>query len=120
MRFFRRGTGDDSAWAGVSPEDRAVVEQLARSGADLSELREVIFYSYAPSVEAGQAMKEEAVARGFAALVREPMPNYPGQWSVICKVRAVISPTFVRETNDYFRSLAGRHGAEYDGWEAAA
>lgn len=64
-----------------------MVEQLVRSGVDLAELREVTFYSYARSVEVGQAMREAALAQGFAAAVRDPMPNFPGQWSVICRVR---------------------------------
>jgi hypothetical protein len=38
---------------------------------------------------------------------------------VISETRAVTSPDFVRESDDFFQNLADRHAAEYDGWEAS-
>jgi hypothetical protein len=32
----------------------------------------------------------------------------------------VLRPELVRDNTDFFEDLAARHGAEYDGWEAAA
>ena len=64
-------------------------------------------------------MGDEAETRGFSVAVREPLPDFPGQWSVICEIEAVTSREFVIESDDFFQSLADRHGAEYDGWEAS-
>jgi hypothetical protein len=90
-----------------------------QSGADLSESRHVVYYSYAPSEGVARAMGGEAETRGFASAIREPLPDFPGQWSLACEAHAVTSPDFVREADDFFQGLADRHGAEYDGWEAS-
>ena len=65
-------------------------------------------------------MEREAKDAGWEPEVREPLPDFPGQWGVICERHAVTSPDFVREADDFFQGLADRHGAEYDGWEASA
>ena len=75
--------------------------------------------SYAPSKEVAWAMGREADAAGWEAFVREPQAEYPDQWAVVCEKQAVTSPDFVRDADDFFRGLADRHGAEYDGWEAS-
>ena len=59
-------------------------------------------------------MGHEAETKGFTASVREPLPDFPGQWSVIWETQAVTSPDFVREADDFFQELADRHDAEYD------
>jgi regulator of RNase E activity RraB len=104
---------------GVRYKDLAVLDQLMKNGADLSDSRHVIYYSYAPSQETAQAMRQEAEVSGYEASVREPLPNFPGQWAMICETHAVTSPEFVREADDFFQGLADRHGAKYDGWEAS-
>ena len=90
-----------------------------KNGADLTQTRHVVYYSYAPSEGVAHAMGHEAETNGFAAAVRDPLPDVPGQWSVTCETQAVTSPDFVREADDFFQGLAERHGAEYDGWEAS-
>ena len=127
MRLFRRTSEDDpvdlnerSPQLGVKYKDLMVLDQLRKNGADLSEPRHVIYYSYAPSEETAQAMRREAEARGYSAEVREPLPRLPGQWSLICETHAVTSPDFVRGADDFFQALADRLGADYDGWEASA
>jgi hypothetical protein len=115
--------GDDpnerSPQLGLKSKDLAVLGQLMGAGADLSESRHLVYYSYAASAEVGQAMVAEAEAKGFSAEVREPQPDFPDQWAVVCEIRDVASPDFVREADDFFEALAARHGAEYDGWEAS-
>jgi hypothetical protein len=64
-------------------------------------------------------MAVEAEARSFSATVREPLPQYPDQWPVVCEITTVTSPEFVRESDDFFQALADRHGGDYDGWEAS-
>jgi len=128
MRLFRRKPDDNepvdmnerSPQLGVRYKDLMVLDQLAKNGADLTESRHVIYYSYAPSVGVARAMGREAEAGGWAAEVREPLPNYPGQWALICERHAITTPDFVREADDFFQGLADRHAAEYDGWEASA
>jgi Regulator of ribonuclease activity B len=126
MRFFRRKEGPDvdpnerSPQLGLRFKDLAVLGALMDSGADITQPREVIFYSYAPSREIAQAMASEASANGFRSEVREPLPEFPGQWALVCQTQTVLTPAFVRDTVDYFEELATRHSAEYDGWEASA
>ena len=105
---------------GLRFKDLFVLGSLMEAGADLTKPRHVVFYSYAGSPETAETMAGEARARGFAAEVREPLPDYPGEWSCVCETHTVVSPDFVRESCDFFEELAARHSAEYDGWEAAA
>ncbi len=81
--------------------------------------RQVVYYSYAPSARVAETMAAAASAQGFTSAVREPLPEYPGRWSVICQATAVVDPSFVRTSTDFFEELADLHAAEYDGWEAA-
>jgi hypothetical protein len=104
---------------GVRYKDLAVLGSLVDNGADLSQSRHVVYYSYAPSEAVARAMGQEAEASHFNSDVREPLPQYPGRWAVICDKHAVTSPDFVREADDFFQALADRHGADYDGWEAS-
>jgi hypothetical protein len=128
MRLFGKKRGDDepvdpnerSPQLGLKYKDLMVLDQLMKSGADLTASRHVIYYSYAPSKEVAQAMEGEAAEAGWKAEVREPLPDFPDQWGVVCERHAVTSPDFVREADDFFQELADRHGAEYDGWEASA
>ena len=126
MRIFRR-RGDDepvdmnerSPQLGIRYKDLAVLDQLMKNGADLSQSRHVVYYSYAPSEVVAQAMGHEAESNGYAAAIGEPLPDFPGRWSVRCETHDVTSPDFVREADDFFQGLADRNGAEYDGWEAS-
>jgi hypothetical protein len=126
MRIFRRrrdvepvDMNERSPQLGIRYKDLAVLDQLMKSGADLLQSRHVVYYSYASSEAVAQEMAHEAEANGFEAATREPLPELPGRWAVICETHAVTSPDFVRGSDDFFRGLADRHGAEYDGWEAS-
>lgn len=126
VRIFRGRRDDEpvdpnerSPQLGIKYKDLAVLGQLMKNGADLTETRHVVYYSYAPSELVAQAMAREAETNGYEAATREPKPEFPGQWSVICEIHAVTSPEFVREADDFFQGLADRHAAEFDGWEAS-
>ena len=123
MRPFRRKRDDDElvdvnerSSGGVRYKDLAVIEQLVKNGADLSERRHVVYYS-TPGHRLGRAMGDEAGARG------SPSPSAsrcPISRSVNhLRDRGGHSRDFVIESDDFFQSLADRHGAEYDGWEAS-
>jgi len=125
VRLFRRKRDDEPDPDERSPQlalrykDLAVLGQLKDAGADLSQSRHVVYYSYAPTEAAARSMADEAAAKGFTTDIREPLPELPHQWSVIAETHAVCSPEFVRQSDDFFEELAGRLGGEYDGWEAS-
>ena len=126
MRLFRKKRDDEpvdlnerSPQLGLKYKDLLVLDQLMKAGANLSEPRHVVYYSYAPSEEVAGSMRDEAEAEGYTAEVRDPLAKYPGQWSVVSEIEGVTSPDFVRDADDFFQALADRHGAEYDGWEAS-
>lgn len=127
MGLFRRKRDNEpvdpnerSPQLGLKYKDLMILDQLMKNGADLTESRHVIYYSYAPNQEVAQAMGREAEEAGWAPDVRQPLPDFPEQWGVVCERHAITSPDFVREADDFFQGLADRHGAEYDGWEASA
>lgn len=115
MRLFRRNRDDEpvdmnerSPQLGVKYKDLAVLDSLMKNGADLSQSRHVVYYLYAPSEAVAGAMGREAEAGSFTAEIREPLPEFPGRWAVVCEKHAVTSPDFVRESDDFSRrSLIG-------------
>lgn len=105
---------------GLKYKDLAVLGQLMEAGADLDNPRHVLHYLYFPDQADALAAAEEAQAEGWQADAREPLPEYPDQWSVVCeRDEAVLTADFVRESTDFFESLAARNQGEYDGWEAS-
>jgi hypothetical protein len=126
VRIFRGRRDDEpvdmngrSPQLGIRYKDLAVLDQLMKNGADLTERRHVVYYAYAPSEVVAQAMGHEAESNGFAVAIGEPLPDFPGKWPVRSEVHAVTSPEFVRDSDDFFQGLADRQGGEYDGWEAS-
>jgi regulator of RNase E activity RraB len=106
---------------GVKFKDLLILGQLIEAGAQLTEPRHVLHYLYFPSDAVAATAAAEARTYGFEVTVKEPLPEYPGQWLVLCERHdAVLDPDFVRTTGDLFDALAERHLGEYDGWEAAA
>lgn len=129
MALFRRKPKDDEE--AVDPNDRsprtglthknlAVLGQLMKAGADLEKPRHALYYLYFATLASADAAAHEARDRSFDVTVKEPLPEYPGQWSVICERQGlVLEIATVRDNDGFFESLAGRHGGEYDGWEAS-
>ncbi|KAB8182167.1 ribonuclease E inhibitor RraB [Microbispora catharanthi] len=107
---------------GIKHKDLMVMNQLVKAGADLEQPRHVIFYLYAPTLEAAQSIAKDADSAEYSLRteVGKPSPEYPDSWPVTCETNAVVSPDFVRETGNLFDALAARYHGEYDGWEAAA
>jgi Regulator of ribonuclease activity B len=75
----KRDLNERSPRQGVRFKDLAVLDQLVENGADLSASRHVICYSYAPRQDTAEAMRQEAELNGYAASVRETLPEFPGQ-----------------------------------------
>lgn len=127
MALFRKKRDDQpldlderSEATGLKHKDLLVLHQLMQAGADLTQPRHTVHYLYFTSPDAAMAASDEAQERGFEADVREPLPDYPDQWSLVCgRHGVVVHPATVRDHGDFFDSLAARHGGEYDGWEAS-
>ncbi len=80
----------------------------------------VLYYLYFSSSGVASSAADDARARAFEVTVKEPLPQYPGQWSLTCERRDVVLDTdTIRGNSDYFDDLAARFGGEYDGWEAS-
>jgi hypothetical protein len=125
----RKPKGDDepvdpnarSEQLGIKYKDLALLGQLMQAGADLTKPRHALYYLYFASRESAEAASGEAEAAGYTCRVRDPLPEYPGQWSLVCeRPDAVLDPPGVIAADDLFQGIADRAGAEYDGWEAAA
>jgi hypothetical protein len=128
--LFKRKKKDDDQRAdpnarseklGIKNKDLAVLGQLMKHGADLSKPRHALYYLYFPSRGAAEAGATEGQAAGYSCAVREPLPQYPGRWSLVCeRPNAVLDPPGVIAADNLFQAIADRTGADYDGWEAAA
>jgi hypothetical protein len=106
---------------GVKNKDLVLMGQLLQQGADLNKPRHALYYLYFTSRDAAEAGAEDGRAAGYACDVREPLAEYPGQWSLVCeRPDAVLDPNGVNAADDLFQGIADRLGGEFDGWEAAA
>ncbi|MDP9386573.1 MAG: ribonuclease E inhibitor RraB [Actinomycetota bacterium] len=122
MPFLRRkrheavDPNERSPQLGLKYKDLAVLDQLIRNGAHLDQPRHVVHYLYFPT----QAAAEVASQHGHEAGLRHPLAEFPGQWSLVCEKREVVTdPITVRDAGNFFDTLAAAHGGEYDGWEAS-
>lgn len=129
MPLFGRKKQDDepvdpearSPELGVKYKDLLLMGQLIQQGADLHQPRHALYYLYFGSREAAQAGAEAAGAASYTCEVREPLAEYPGQWSLVCeRPDALLDPPGVIAADDLFQGIADRLGGEFDGWEAAA
>ena len=126
MALFRRKRDEPvdldarSPDTGLKYKDLLVLGQLMKAGADLTQPRHVLHFLYFPDQAVAFAASEEALQQGFTVDVREPLPQQPDQWSLVCEQHGVVlDPPTVVEHGDFFDGLAERHGGEYDGWEAS-
>ncbi|MBW3645716.1 MAG: ribonuclease E inhibitor RraB [Actinobacteria bacterium] len=101
--------------------DLAVLDQLVKAGANLDEPRHVLHYLYFPSRSAAEAAAGTAQDAGYQPEVRDPMPQFSGQWSLVCERQGIVTDLVtVRDTTDFFEQVVAADGGEYDGWEASA
>ena len=128
MGLFRRRRKDDEAVdmgarspdTGLKHKDIALLGQMLKSGANLSLPRHAVYYLYFSASEAADAGAAEARGAGYTTAVREPLPDYPNRWSLVCeKHDAILSIENVREADDLFQGIADRLDGDFDGWEAA-
>jgi len=97
--------------------DRRVIEQLRRSGSDLSRPSRLRHYLYGRTKGDAEHLAERLREDGYQVTVR---PAAKGKdWLALATNRMVLTPESIRETRGKLESLAASIGAEYDGWEAA-
>lgn len=126
-RLFGSRTAADEAEPSTVTEyetadegDRLILDQLRSIGADLSQPREVLHYLYLPTREAADAVGADVEPRGYAVEIRPAAgPPGPNPWLCLATIVSVVSLESVRAAREEFEVLAGAHGGEYDGWEAA-
>ena len=123
-----RGKKDDEQVAmearspetGLKYKDIALLGTMMKQGADLSQPRHALYYLYFGSSEAAEAAAVDGRGAGYSCEVRDPLPQYPGQWRLVCeRPDAVLDIEGVRRADDLFQGIADRLEGEFDGWEAA-
>jgi ADP-ribose pyrophosphatase YjhB (NUDIX family) len=123
-----RGKKDDqpvdmearSPETGLKYKDISLLGVMMKQGADLTKPRHVLYYLYFGTREAAEAAAGDGRQSGYSCDVRDPLPQYPGQWSVVCeRGDAVLDIAGVRQADDLFQGIADRLEGEFDGWEAA-
>ena len=102
----------------VEAGDGAAVEAIAASGVDLSRpvlLRHVLLVN---DPAAAEALAEAVRADGYDVRI----DTHDGGWTWIVRATetALLTAVHAARARARLTSLASRHGAEYDGWEAAA
>ena len=123
-----RGKNDDepvdlearSPESGLKYKDIALLGEMMKQGADLNQPRHALYYLYFATPEAAEAAAGDGRGAGYSCEVRDPLPAYPGQWSVVCeRPDAVLDIAGARAADDLFQGIADRLEGEFDGWEAA-
>jgi hypothetical protein len=122
--FRRKGRAVDlearSPELGLKHKDLLLLAALQDQGADLSQPRHVLQYSYFPTHAAAAAAAADADAAHWLTEVREPLPENDAWLMLAQRHGAIVSADFVRAATDLFEEIAERHDGEYDGWEASA
>ncbi len=129
FRFGRNKKNDDapvdpearSEKLGIRYKDLQVLYHLIDQGADLQKPRHVLYYLYFATRDSAEAAAEDGRASGYRCDVRDPIPERPADWRVVCeRSDAVLDPGTVIAADNLFQGIAERLGGDFDGWEAAA
>jgi len=96
--------------------DSLVLDHLMRLGCDPAAPRECRHYVYLPEEPGARAVATSLTREGWETEVEE----LPGAWLVTGSTVVGLSDASIRDTRIRLEALAGDHGGEYDGWEAAA
>ena len=111
------GTLTEVGRAEAVAADGEAVAAIAASGVDLSVpvlLRHVLLVN---DPAAAEALSAAALADGYDVRI----DTHDGGWTWIVRATetAVLTPLHAARARARLTSLASRHGAEYEGWEAA-
>jgi hypothetical protein len=96
--------------------DRLVLEKMEEAGADLARPHEVGHYFYAATSQQAEALAEPLCSAGLRVKVSKGLDEkwcaYGAHW-IVPEIETLL------DLRERFAALAEKHGAEYDGWEAA-
>jgi hypothetical protein len=101
-----------------SESDRIILDQLRSHGADLTQPREVLHYSYFADRVAADAAADAIRASSYRVTVEESASG-DGTWLALAMTEFVVDESTVDSTRARFEGIATEHGGDYDGWEAA-
>ena len=107
------GKGDIGSLEG----DQQVLEQLRKTGADLTKPTEVNFYLYFKDRQAADSAAAHAGEGPLVATVRRAGDD--SAWLCFVSGQMVPSEAAIHAHSVRLLALARAHGGEYDGWEAA-
>jgi hypothetical protein len=128
VRLFRRKKQEEepvdlearSPETGLKYKDIALLGQMVEQGADLTQPRHALYYLYFGTRDAAEAGAAEGRDAGYTCGVREPLPEYPDQWTLVCEREdAVLDIDGVKKADELFQGIADSLQADFDGWEAA-
>ena len=115
MFLFKRKKKDEepvdpearSPQLGVKYKDLQLMGQLMQHGADLSKPRHALYYLYFRSRDVAEAAAAQGRTAGYTCEVRDPLLQYPDQWSVQCeRSDAVLDPNGVIAADDLLQGIA--------------
>jgi Regulator of ribonuclease activity B len=123
--LFKPKTRDEEPPSDATPEgdDKRVLKQLRKLGANLSRPREVVHFLYFPTQVAAEQASHELRGEGYMIDVRpaaNAAENPPNPWLMEARIFAVVDESTVQPMRARFEAVAAAGGGEYDGWEAAA
>src|SRR5687767_9948706 len=128
MPLFKRKRSDAepidmnarSEVSGLRNKDILLMGQMAQAGADLNQPRHALYYLYFSTRDAAEQAARRGAQAGYTADVRDPLPEYPDQWCLVCeRPDAVLDVEGVKAADDLFQGIADDLGGEFDGWEAS-
>jgi Regulator of ribonuclease activity B len=99
--------------------DALALRQLAGRGADLAKPRHVIHFLYFPAESDARAAAEAIGEASWTTVVEAPTETI-AEWCVKADANRTVGPDTIAAFRTWFENVAGEHGGEYDGWEAAA
>ena len=113
-------TEDELPPESLEDENRAVLEQLAADGIDMTRSRDVEFVLVFPDQEHATAAASAVAAAGFGTELREPdaedLEDGFTDWEVIATRGMVPTVESVTAAERELGDLAAQHGGETDGW----
>ena len=106
--------------SGLRNKDILLMGQMVQGGADLDQPRHALYFLYLATRAAADEAAARGTAAGYTADAREPLPDHPEQWCVVCeRPDAVLDVEGVKAADALFQGIADDLGGEFDGWEAA-
>jgi hypothetical protein len=123
--LFKPKARDEEPASDATPEgdDKRVLKQLRRAGANLSRPREVVHFLYFPTQVAAERASHQLRGEGYMIDVRpaaNAAENPPNPWLMEARNFIVVDESTVQPMRAKFEAVAAAGGGEYDGWEAAA